>query len=88
MYKDPFVLASKMVLHDNIEKALSALTDREATVLRLRFGLEDGISATLEEVGKEFNRHKETIRRIEARALRKLRHPFNAKKFKYYSWLE
>ena len=61
---------------------LSTLTPREEKVLTLRFGLEDGRSRTLEEVGKEFNVTRERIRQIEAKALRKLRHPTRSKKLK------
>ena len=63
---------------------MSTLTPREAKVLKLRFGLEDGKSRTLEEVGKEFNVTRERIRQIEAKALRKLRHPSRSKKLKDY----
>ena len=59
-----------------------SLTEREAKVLRLRFGLEDGRPRTLEEVGKEFDVTRERIRQIEAKALRKLRHPSRSKKLK------
>ncbi len=62
--------------------SLSTLTEREAKVLKLRFGLEDGRSRTLEEVGKEFDVTRERIRQIEAKALRKLRHPSRSKKVK------
>ena len=61
---------------------LGALTDREQRVLQLRFGLEDGRGRTLEEVGREFNVTRERIRQIEAKALRKLRHPSLSKKLK------
>ena len=61
---------------------LQTLTPREAKVLRLRFGLEDGRPRTLEEVGKEFNVTRERIRQIEAKALRKLRHPSRSKKLR------
>ena len=61
---------------------LETLTPREEKVLRLRFGLEDGQPRTLEEVGKEFNVTRERIRQIEAKALRKLRHPSRSKKLK------
>ena len=61
---------------------LQSLTEREAKVLRLRFGLEDGRPRTLEEVGKEFDVTRERIRQIEAKALRKLRHPSRSKKLK------
>ena len=63
---------------------MQTLTPREAKVLKLRFGLEDGKSRTLEEVGKEFNVTRERIRQIEAKALRKLRHPSRSKKLKDY----
>ena len=63
---------------------LSSLTNREQRVLQLRFGLEDGRSRTLEEVGKEFNVTRERIRQIEAKALRKLRHPTRSRKLKDY----
>jgi RNA polymerase primary sigma factor len=63
---------------------LSSLTPREQKVLVLRFGLEDGRSRTLEEVGREFNVTRERIRQIEAKALRKLRHPSRSKKLKDY----
>jgi len=63
---------------------LSSLTPRERKVLELRFGLEDGRSRTLEEVGREFNVTRERIRQIEAKALRKLRHPTRSKKLKDY----
>ena len=63
---------------------LSSLTPRERRVLELRFGLEDGRSRTLEEVGREFSVTRERIRQIEAKALRKLRRPVNSKKLKDY----
>ncbi len=63
---------------------LSSLTPREQKVLVLRFGLDDGRSRTLEEVGREFNVTRERIRQIEAKALRKLRHPSRSKKLKDY----
>ena len=63
---------------------MNTLTPREAKVLKLRFGLEDGRSRTLEEVGKEFMVTRERIRQIEAKALRKLRHPSRSKKLKDY----
>ena len=74
--------ASLMLLKEQLDKVLSTLTEREAKVLRLRFGLEDGRSRTLEEVGKEFDVTRERIRQIEAKALRKLRHPSRSKKVK------
>ena len=76
----PADAASLMLLKEQLNEVLSTLTDREAKVLRLRFGLEDGRSRTLEEVGKEFDVTRERIRQIEAKALRKLRHPSRSKK--------
>ena len=78
----PADAASLMLLKEQLNEVLSTLTDREAKVLRLRFGLEDGRSRTLEEVGKEFDVPRERIRQIEAKALRKLRHPSRSKKVK------
>ena len=66
------------------EEVLDTLTEREQKVLRLRFGLDDGRARTLEEVGKEFNVTRERIRQIEAKALRKLRHPSRSRKLKDY----
>lgn len=76
--------ASYTILKDQISRLLDTLTDREQRVLILRFGLQDGRSRTLEEVGKEFNVTRERIRQIEAKALRKLRHPSRAKLLKGY----
>lgn len=76
--------ASYSILKDQITRLLDTLTDREQRVLVLRFGLKDGRSRTLEEVGKEFNVTRERIRQIEAKALRKLRHPSRAKMLKGY----
>ena len=70
------------MLKEQLAEVLSTLTPREEKVLRLRFGLEDGRSRKLEEVGKEFNVTRERIRQIEAKALRKLRHPSRSKKLK------
>lgn len=78
----PDEAASLMLLKEQLNDVLSTLTDREAKVLKLRFGLEDGRSRTLEEVGKEFDVTRERIRQIEAKALRKLRHPSRSKKVK------
>ncbi len=78
----PADAASLMLLKEQLNEVLDTLTDREAKVLRLRFGLEDGRSRTLEEVGREFNVTRERIRQIEAKALRKLRHPSRSKKVK------
>ena len=74
--------ASLTLLKETLGNVLDSLTPREEKVLRLRFGLEDGRSRTLEEVGKEFNVTRERIRQIEAKALRKLRHPSRSKKLK------
>ncbi len=76
--------ASRQLLKEQIDSVLSSLTLREQRVLQLRFGLEDGRSRTLEEVGKEFNVTRERIRQIEAKALRKLRHPSRSRKLKDY----
>jgi RNA polymerase primary sigma factor len=76
--------ASYSILRDQISKLLDTLTEREQKVLTLRFGLKDGRSRTLEEVGREFNVTRERIRQIEAKALRKLRHPSRAKMLKGY----
>ena len=78
----PSDVASHTMLKEQLAEVLSTLTPREEKVLRLRFGLEDGRSRTLEEVGKEFNVTRERIRQIEAKALRKLRHPSRSKKLK------
>lgn len=78
----PAEAASHALLKEQLGEVLQSLTPREEKVLRLRFGLEDGRSRTLEEVGKEFNVTRERIRQIEAKALRKLRHPSRAKKLK------
>ncbi len=80
----PVDAASKQLLKGQIDDALSCLTPREQRVLQLRFGLEDGRSRTLEEVGQEFNVTRERIRQIEAKALRKLRHPSRSRKLKDY----
>ncbi len=78
----PADAASHTLLREQLGEVLSTLTPREAKVLRLRFGLEDGRPRTLEEVGKEFDVTRERIRQIEAKALRKLRHPSRSKKLK------
>ena len=78
----PADAASHTLLREQLIEVLDTLTPREEKVLRLRFGLEDGRSRTLEEVGKEFNVTRERIRQIEAKALRKLRHPSRSKKLK------
>lgn len=76
--------ASYAMLREQLDEVMSTLTPREAKVLRLRFGLDDGKARTLEEVGKEFQVTRERIRQIEAKALRKLRHPSRSKKLKEY----
>ena len=76
--------AAYAMLQDQISKLLNTLTEREQRVLTLRFGLDDGRTRTLEEVGKEFNVTRERIRQIEAKALRKLRHPSRARMLKGY----
>ncbi len=78
----PDQYASNQLLKDEINAVLSGLTEREEKVLRLRFGLYDGRTRTLEEVGKEFNVTRERIRQIEAKALRKLKHPTRSKRLK------
>ena len=78
----PEEMASFMLLREQLFEVLNTLTEREAKVLKLRFGLEDGRPRTLEEVGDEFKVTRERIRQIEAKALRKLRHPTRSKKLK------
>ena len=80
----PADAATQTILKEQLEEVLDTLTDREQKVLKLRFGLEDGRARTLEEVGKEFDVTRERIRQIEAKALRKLRHPSRSKKLKDY----
>ena len=80
----PHDAASYTLLKEQLEEVMNTLTPREAKVLKLRFGLEDGKSRTLEEVGKEFNVTRERIRQIEAKAIRKLRHPSRSKKLRDY----
>ncbi len=80
----PADAAAFTMLKEQLEEVLSTLTEREQKVLRLRFGLDDGRARTLEEVGKEFNVTRERIRQIEAKALRKLRHPSRSRKLKDY----
>ena len=80
----PVDAATFTLLHEQLMEVLDTLTDREQKVLRLRFGLDDGRPRTLEEVGREFNVTRERIRQIEAKALRKLRHPSRSKKLKDY----
>ena len=80
----PYEIASKELLKDNIEDVLKTLSDREAKVLMMRFGLDGDTPKTLEEVGKEFGVTRERIRQIEAKALRKLKHPTRRMKLKDY----
>ncbi len=80
----PAEAASHQLLKEQVEAVLDSLTGRERRVLQLRFGLEDGRARTLEEVGREFNVTRERIRQIEAKALRKLRHPSRSRKLKDY----
>ena len=80
----PAEAASYMLLRDQLNDVIDSLSPREARVLKLRFGLEDGRARTLEEVGQEFDVTRERIRQIEAKALRKLRHPSRSKKLKDY----
>ena len=81
---EPAEAASFTLLKEQLTEVLSTLTPREEKVLRLRFGIEDGRTRTLEEVGKEFNVTRERIRQIEAKALRKLRHPSRSKRLKEF----
>ena len=80
----PHDAAAYTLLKEQLEEVMSTLTPREAKVLKLRFGLEDGKARTLEEVGREFEVTRERIRQIEAKALRKLRHPSRSKRLKDY----
>jgi RNA polymerase primary sigma factor len=80
----PIELASQHLLKSQITDALDKLTDRERKIITLRFGLEDGRFRTLEEVGREFGITRERIRQIEAKALRKLRHPTYSRKLRGY----
>ncbi len=80
----PADAAASTLLKEQLVEVLSTLTEREQKVLRLRFGMDDGRARTLEEVGKEFNVTRERIRQIEAKALRKLRHPSRSRKLKDY----
>ncbi|MBR0382485.1 MAG: RNA polymerase sigma factor RpoD [Eubacterium sp.] len=78
----PMERAASEILKEELESAMDSLTERERKVIRLRFGLDDGKTRTLEEVGKEFDVTRERIRQIEAKALRKLRHPSRSKKLR------
>lgn len=81
---EPVEVATHAILKEQLEEVLCSLTEREARVIKLRFGLEDGRTRTLEEVGKEFNVTRERIRQIESKALRKLRQPSRSRKLKDY----
>ena len=78
----PAEAAAQTLLKEQLDEVLDTLTEREQKVLRLRFGLDDGRTRTLEEVGREFNVTRERIRQIEAKALRKLKHPSRSKRLK------
>ena len=80
----PAEAAAQTLLKEQLDEVLDTLTEREQKVLRLRFGMDDGRARTLEEVGKEFDVTRERIRQIEAKALRKLRHPSRSRKLRYY----
>ena len=80
--ENPVDYTTRVVLREQLDEVLDTLTDREENVLRLRFGLDDGKMRTLEDVGKVFNVTRERIRQIEAKALRKLRHPSRSKQLK------
>ena len=80
----PAEAAASTLLKEQLVEVLGTLTEREQKVLRLRFGMDDGRARTLEEVGREFNVTRERIRQIEAKALRKLRHPSRSRKLKDY----
>ena len=80
----PAEAAAATLLKEQLSEVLDTLTDRERKVLRLRFGMDDGRARTLEEVGKEFDVTRERIRQIEAKALRKLRHPSRSRKLRDY----
>jgi RNA polymerase primary sigma factor len=82
--RSPIDVASHQLLKEQIEEVLCTLTPREHRIIGLRFGLEDGRSRTLDEIGKEFSVTRERIRQIEARAIRKLRHPSRSRKLRDY----
>ena len=82
--EEPVNAASKQLLREQVRNVLGFLSDRERQVLEMRFGLKDGRDHTLEEVGKEFGVTRERIRQIEAKALRKLRHPSRSKVLRDY----
>lgn len=80
----PAEAAAATLLKEQLDEVLDTLTEREQKVLRLRFGMNDGRARTLEEVGREFDVTRERIRQIEAKALRKLRHPSRSRKLRDY----
>ena len=80
----PAEAAAQTLLKEQLDEVLDTLTEREQKVLRLRFGMNDGRARTLEEVGREFDVTRERIRQIEAKALRKLRHPSRSRKLRDY----
>ena len=80
----PIEEASQALLRDTVHNVLGSLSQRESRIIALRFGLDDGRQRTLEEVGREFGVTRERIRQIEAKALRKLRHPSRSKKLRDY----
>lgn len=82
MIENPVDYTTRVVLREQLDEVLDTLTDREENVLRLRFGLDDGKMRTLEDVGRVFNVTRERIRQIEAKALRKLRHPSRSKQLR------
>lgn len=86
--ESPINITTFLLLQEQLEKVLSTLTYQEGKVLRMRFGLDDGYPRTLEEVGNEFNVTRERIRQIEAKALRKLRHPTRSRKLRDYIEIE
>jgi RNA polymerase primary sigma factor len=81
---EPVDAASKELLREQVRNVLGFLTDRERSVIEMRFGLNDGKDHTLEEVGRDFGVTRERIRQIEAKALRKLRHPSRSKALRDY----
>jgi RNA polymerase primary sigma factor len=81
---EPIDAAARDMLHESIQDALAVLSEREREVLEMRYGLIDGKDHTLEEVGKHFNVTRERIRQIEAKALRKLRHPTRSRQLRDY----
>jgi RNA polymerase primary sigma factor len=80
----PIQSVYETMLKEKVNEVLESLTPREARILRLRFGLDDGVSYTLEEVGEKFGLTRERIRQIEGKALRRLRHPLRARQLKEY----